>query len=201
MKKCRRCKKDKQFKSFYKHKKMKDGFLNYCKECTKKRIHGFYLNNREKCKAILRKCYRKRKLRFPLTCLNCYKKFTSYRKDQRCCSRKCYVGPLSGRWKGGRRTDGRYWFIKVPFHPFSKKGYVLEHRLVMEKKLGRLLRKKEVVHHINSDPRDNRIENLQLLKNNSEHTKLHWKMWKKNGGSPVEKRIENFNRLKRKGKN
>ena len=51
-----------------------------------------------------------------------------------------------------------------PEHPFAtKSGYIREHRLVMEKKIGRFLQPNEVVHHINGNRQDNRVENLQLF--------------------------------------
>ncbi len=54
-----------------------------------------------------------------------------------------------------------------------KCGYKLIHRHVMEEHLGRPLTSDEVVHHINRNKQDNRIENLQLM-TREEHGLLHY---------------------------
>lgn len=76
-------------------------------------------------------------------------------------------------WNGGSyKTVNGYVFIYKPNHPFANNdGYVYEHRLVMEKHLERYLTKQEVVHHANGKKHDNRIENLKLFPNNSDHIK------------------------------
>ena len=49
---------------------------------------------------------------------------------------------------------------------------ILEHRLVMEKHLGRALRDDEDIHHKNRNRSDNRLSNLQVM-SKSEHSSLH----------------------------
>ena len=71
-----------------------------------------------------------------------------------------------------------YCRIFAPNHPMASKsnnGYILEHRVVMSDYIGRVLDKTEIVHHINRDRADNRIENLMLISSKSEHSQLHQK--------------------------
>ena len=76
-------------------------------------------------------------------------------------------------WKGGRfiRDKTRpYVWVWNPEHPHcDSKGYVPEHRLVMEGKLGRMLTPEEVVHHINEDTTDNHDANLRVYPSQGEH--------------------------------
>lgn len=92
------------------------------------------------------------------------------------------TGEKNYNWKGGKSID-RYIRILMRDHPKADcKGYVYEHIVVMEKSLGRLLQDKECIHHLNENPKDNRIENLILCKNSSEHmTKFHKLRHKQNG--------------------
>lgn len=87
------------------------------------------------------------------------------------CSRKCSIelfvknvpkGKKHYKWKGGRRKRNGYISILSPNHPFADAhGYVFEHRLIMEKHIGRYLKHWEIIHHINGILTDNRIENLE----------------------------------------
>jgi len=90
-----------------------------------------------------------------------------------------------------QKTNRGYVFLYMSEHPLSKKNYVLEHRLVVEKFLGRYLKPEEVVHHINEIRDDNKIENLMLFKNNSEHLKFHTKIRQFGFTGPVRRQIEN----------
>jgi len=64
-----------------------------------------------------------------------------------------------------------YRYIHKPEHPNARgQGYFAEHRYIMEQHIGRLLDKKEVVHHINHVKNDNRLENLMLYGSAGQHT-------------------------------
>ena len=80
------------------------------------------------------------------------------------------------RWKNHNAfhyTNG-YKVIKVFNHPFANnRGYIYEHRLMMEKKLGRYLQPIEIVHHIDNNKLNNKIENLKLFSSTNEHTQFH----------------------------
>jgi len=79
------------------------------------------------------------------------------------------IGEKHGLWKGGKWISQGYIMVKLypndPFYPMAIKPhqYVLEHRLVMAKHLGRCLKSWEVIHHKNHIKTDNRVENLQLI--------------------------------------
>jgi len=105
-------------------------------------------------------------------------KLSSYTQEfcDRTCAGHFRVQRNHPNWKGGMHESEGYRYIHCPDHPSVKskrRKYVLEHRLVMEKHLGRYLTDDEVVHHDNDDGLDNRIGNLILCRNQSEHKKIH----------------------------
>lgn len=84
------------------------------------------------------------------------------------------AGQYHHAWKGGRilKGDG-YIGVWNPKHEGAdKQGYVYEHTLIIEQKIGRLPEKGEVIHHINLDKLDNSIDNLWLC-GNKEHLVCH----------------------------
>jgi hypothetical protein len=82
-------------------------------------------------------------------------------------------GANNHNYKGGKYKNSRgYIIVLSPDHPNATvKDYVLEHRLVMEKKLGRYLNPSELVHHLNNIKTDNRPENLSLKTRHTHDTR------------------------------
>lgn len=78
--------------------------------------------------------------------------------------------PVEGATKQRAYPNVTYRFVYQPRHPNApKSGWVAEHRLVMEAKLGRLLNREEVVHHADRNGLNNDPENLVLEVNRGEH--------------------------------
>lgn len=120
-------------------------------------------------------------------CNNCKKKIEIYRYRKGLygkifCNRKCKTewmktSPLfkkenNPRWNGGRYEERGYVYVNAQNHPNkTRNGYIFEHRLVMEKSIGRYLDKDEHIHHLNGIKNDNRAENL-IIVNNKNHDRF-----------------------------
>lgn len=79
--------------------------------------------------------------------------------------RRSVTGADNPNWRGGRSvTPAGYVLIRLPGHPAADvRGYVYEHRLVMEHMLGRRLHLGERVRHEDNDPGNNDPVNLRLV--------------------------------------
>ena len=103
-------------------------------------------------------------------CQNCHKEFERFPRDikrggGKYCSNDC---AHQGRKKGGNRIFmGDYWRVYLPGGKT-----IAEHRMIMEKKIGRFLLPGELVHHIDGNKTNNSIENLEIV-NPSKHSQIH----------------------------
>lgn len=150
-----------------------------------KKGRGFYCSRECYCKSEAFLVTRRKSLtkeRMLLKCDCCGKTFErlkcNMKRGKQYCSKKCLYksfpsGENASGWKGGRtiKKNGNRKYISVyaPNHPNARGKRVFEHRLVMEKQLGRYLTDKEVVHHNRGIGLNNHIDNLRLFPNNAEH--------------------------------
>src|SRR4030042_2847144 len=174
---------------------MKKGRYVTCKICKKsiyRRPYRFLKTKEHFCSL---KCYRKvinpfgEKARRwkggkqKVKCIICKKILYRFpcRAKKPFCSHQCFNkyrsiyirGKNHPTWKGIKIERG-YVLIYCPNHPYAHQNYVKEHRLKMEKKIGRYLNPKEIIHHINGNTVDNHIKNLQVL-TQGKHVNIHRK--------------------------
>jgi hypothetical protein len=138
-----------------------------CAECGKR------FPSRHKSKFCSRKCLGIAQRGFrggERKCAWCGNAFQPDRRTARrsTCSRRCAYdlgntkrgrkGPDNPKWKGGVKSHSSGYLREWD----KKRGYMLQHRLVMERVLGRPLLQHEQVHHKNGIRDDNRPENLEL---------------------------------------
>jgi hypothetical protein len=121
------------------------------------------------------------RFKIPRPCEKCGKPFLGRdrpNKPARFCSKRChFLSKATKEWqiKAGKRA-GQLNIIRLRGKG-KKKWYIKEygrhqHRIVMEKKLGRKLTSNELVHHIDHNKHNNNPENLQLV-TRAEHAKIH----------------------------
>lgn len=88
------------------------------------------------------------------------------------------------------RHAGGYVLLHAPDHPRAIQGKVLEHILVVECTIGRVLPVGAVIHHVNDQTADNRNSNLVVLQSSSEHGTLHRRRRVlRRGGDPWTQRL------------
>ena len=102
---------------------------------------------------------------------------------ERSLGNKINLGRKPWNFRGEKTIHSKgYIWLYLPLHPNSNVlGRVLEHRIIMEKHLGRYLTDEEVIHHINGDTSDNRLGNLELFSSNEKHLEFHHLKRKENG--------------------
>jgi len=125
--------------------------IKYCFDCKKQLSRSSCYTKAKRCKGCQNRISASKRWRNP-------KGF-----------RKPLIGIKNPKWKGGFTKSMGYKTILQ-----GKNSYIAEHRLVMQKHIGRPLTPQDIVHHINGNKLDNRIENLKLM-NRSKHMKEHLK--------------------------
>lgn len=88
--------------------------------------------------------------------------------------REFWIGGKAYEWTGEvKYSKGRYDKLWIPSHPKANpEGYAPAHIVIAEEKIGRHLRSKEVVHHVDYNPKNNAPENLEVM-THVQHMKRH----------------------------
>ena len=152
-----------------------------CLICGKEfyRQPAYIKQNRRFCSHECSTEWQKRN-RITKKCLQCEKEFDVPPSKSRIkfCSKDCEMNSRikrpTGRTYNGKPVIKNFQGYLTVYEPSSlmasHTGRVLEHRLVMAKKIDRPLKTSEHVNHINHDKTDNRTENLEIM-NPSEHSR------------------------------
>lgn len=150
-----------------------------CKECgTTFNVIKSVFNKKTGGKFCSQECFHNHKKGINIKCKTCKKEFYIQRnqyknKMPKFCSMPCFY---KSRNFNVVKTGGKqeYNAIRVNGHKSANcSGYIMEHRHIVEKFLGRELNPSEVVHHIDENTTNNNIENLYLFPSTGLHTSYH----------------------------
>lgn len=158
---------------------------NYTEILSKNIAHDMYINKKMSCAAIGKV--------FGIDPVRIYTLLIEYGIKLRTKKEASLKGDKHPKWKGGWYNHSGYKVITVDCNR------MYEHRYIVEQYLGRKLLKDEVIHHINGNKSDNRIENLQIMSAKQhfkevDHKMKNWQALKRENGR-LTKQIDNF-RLK-----
>jgi hypothetical protein len=93
-----------------------------------------------------------------------------------------------------RKVDKKgYVLIYAPNHKYSKpkKGWIHEHRVIVENFIKRRLKENECIHHIDLNKSNNKLENLMLFKSHAKHSSFHNKIKQFGMTNPILREIRN----------
>jgi len=176
-----------------------------CNECGKAFRADWKKDRDHYTKHCSRDCFIKAQTtRVPVNCFNCGKEFSPPRwksdtHDEIFCSVKCHAavkcGENSPAYKGGSYVASTGFRFVANGPHVAKVGYRGEHRLIVEKIIGRKLKyHSEPILHLNRDKTDNRPENMYVCQNMAEMGSIL------QGGQPFPQK-SNIQNLSMTGKN
>jgi len=143
-----------------------------CIQCGKE--YGYKKNSNNKWvlnkKFCSEKCHSEWQSKIPTIkkCNRCGKEFKSSKSSQRkFCSKKCYYERMKEAYKYLNNITVSYKQISINGNKRD------ENRRIIEKFIGRKLKRTEIIHHKNGIKNDNSIENLQIV-TRKEHNDIHF---------------------------
>lgn len=106
-----------------------------------------------------------------------------------CYGRAATLGLRFSPTKRSRNPQRRHGYMCVPIVDGGRRLWRLQHRVRMERHIGRPLRPEERIHHINFTKTDNRKANLYLCETDAQHRAIHNRLCHLLGSEAIVRRL------------